>query len=111
MARSSEVKLWLRLLPPLPGATYSASRAYNLEMMALYCIVVAAARDSCTTLLPSAAADRAVKCPSNYAMNDASGTRVPAAPAVAMGRGLMPWPRMAAAAERNMSAQTPARRH
>ena len=47
--------------PPLPGATYSASRVSNLESIALYCVVAAAARDYWTTLLPAAAADRAVK--------------------------------------------------
>ena len=44
--------------PPPPGATYSASRASNLESIALYCVVAAAARDSWTALMLAAAADR-----------------------------------------------------
>ena len=77
LVRSSEVKGRLRppsplpppppllpLLPPTPpppGATYSASRVYNLESIVIYCVVAAAARYYCTTLLPAFAADRAVK--------------------------------------------------
>ena len=36
------------LLPPPLGARYSASRVSNLESIALYCVVAAAARTSCT---------------------------------------------------------------
>ena len=120
--RLSEVKGRLRLLPHPPpslpqppppplGATYSVSRASNLEIIALYCVVAAAARDSCTTLLPAAATDRAVKCASNCAINKVSGPREPFVLAMVVGRVVMPFPRMAAVAEPNTFARTPARRH
>ena len=90
-----------RVLPPVVTdvAMLSVFRSVMEAIILSYCVVVAAASASITTVLPVAAAERALKWPSNYSMKE-SGAPVmwiPGVPVVVGGE--ISWMRAAECAE------------